>query len=81
MLTTKIGKLEVYHETVTVAFLAVIGERRARGNSSDWNEFLMTNPDLLKKDCLSRWYAPEQLASEIARRTFVLPQRIAAEAP
>lgn len=79
LLTAKIGKPEVYHQTVTVAFLAVIGERRARASCADWEEFIATNPDLLDKDCMSRWYAPEQLASEIARRTFVLPQRRAAE--
>lgn len=75
LLTAKIGKPEVYHETTTVAFLAVIGERRAQWVGSTWSEFIAANEDLLDKSCLSHWYEPEQLASEIARRTFVLPRR------
>jgi len=31
LLTAKAGRPEVYHETVTVAFLALINERRAKG--------------------------------------------------
>ena len=74
LLVAKAGKPEVYNETVTVAFLALIGERRLRGEARSWSEFKAANPDLLDKHCIERWYAPEDLKSEIARRTFVLPR-------
>lgn len=74
LLTAKIGKPEIYHETVTAAFLAVIGERRARGAEMDWREFIASNVDLLDKRCLEQWYDREQLDSRLARGTFCLPQ-------
>ena len=74
LLATKAGRPDVYHETMTVAFLAVIGERRARSLSNSWAEFKEQNSDLLDKRCLERWYNKEQLGSELARRTFCLPE-------
>jgi hypothetical protein len=74
LLAAKAGRPEVYHETITVAFLAVIGERRARSLSNSWAEFKENNGDLFDKRCLERWYGAEQLGSDLARRTFCLPQ-------
>lgn len=74
LLVAKAGKPEVYNETMTVAFLALIGERRTRAESARWSDFVKTNPDLLDKRCLERRYNPEQLASESARQTFCLPR-------
>lgn len=74
LLAAKAGRPEVYHETITVAFLAVIGERRARAKNADWSEFKTSNSDLLDKRCLERWYGAEELGSDLARRTFCLPQ-------
>ena len=74
LLASKAGRPEVYHETITVAFLAVIGERRARAQDADWSEFKTSNSDLLNKRCLERWYGAEELGSDVARRTFCLPQ-------
>ena len=74
LLAAKAGRPDVYHETITVAFLAVIGERRARSMSKSWVEFKADNSDLLDKRCLERWYDAEQLGSDLARRTFCLPQ-------
>jgi len=72
------GKPGLYHETVTWAFLLLIAERRARaGGSPSWDEFAARNPDLLegKGPVLKRYYRDETLASELARRTFLLPDR------
>jgi hypothetical protein len=74
LLAAKAGRPEVYHETITVAFLALLGERRAAGRYADWGEFKTNNGDLLDKRCLEKWYGTEQLASDLARRTFCLPQ-------
>lgn len=73
LLTTKAGKPQVYHETITVAFLALINERRARGPTQSWREFEAANPDLFEKRCLEKWYGAEQLATDLARKTFCLP--------
>jgi len=73
MLAAKAGKPQVYNETTTVAFLALINERRARGTASTWPEFKADNPDLLDKRCLENWYGAEQLQSDLARRVFCLP--------
>ena len=69
----KAGRPQAYHETITVAFLALINERRAIGPASDWLEFEKENTDLLDKRCLERWYGAEQLRSDLARRAFCLP--------
>ncbi len=74
LLAAKAGRPQVYHETITVAFLALINERRARGGPQSWCEFERTNADLFDKRCLEKWYSAEQLASDLARRTFCLPQ-------
>jgi hypothetical protein len=73
LLAAKAGKPEIYHETITVAFLALINERRARSATQSWGEFEAGNPDLFDKGCLKKWYNAEQLDTELARRTFCLP--------
>lgn len=74
LLAAKAGRPEVYHETITVAFLALINERRAREGQQTWREFKANNADLFDKRCLEKWYSPKQLASDLARRTFCLPR-------
>jgi hypothetical protein len=77
LLVAKAGGPQLYHETITVAFLALINERRARGGEQGWREFKRTNADLFDKRCLEKWYTAEQLASDLARRTFCLPEPVA----
>jgi hypothetical protein len=73
------GKANLYHETITWAYVLLIRERMARGGSGvqTWNEFAARNADLLiwKGGVLSKLYRPETLDSEFARRTFVLPDQ------
>jgi hypothetical protein len=68
------GKPQAFNQTVTIAFLALIAERQDGGEWSDFAAFARDNPDLLEKGTLARWYRPERLASERARRTFLLPE-------
>lgn len=75
LLTAKAGRPQLYHETVTVAFLTLINERRLGGTAENWGRFAQDNADLFDKGCLERWYSAEQLASDLARRTFCLPSR------
>jgi len=73
LLAEKAGRPEVYHETITVAFLALIGERRGRQAHGTWDEFKAENGDLFDKRCLERWYDADRLRSDLARKTFCLP--------
>ena len=73
-IAAKAGNPGAYHETITVAFLAVIAERSAGCVSGDVEAFLRDNSDLMVKSVLERWYEPERLRSELARRIFLLPQ-------
>src|SRR5207237_233862 len=74
-LTAKSGKPQAFHQTTTIAFLSLIAERMERGGAPDFAAFVRAHPEMLDKTALSRWYRPDQLATEIARRTFVLPER------
>ena len=73
-LAIKGGRPEAYHETITAAFLALIGERRLAHAHSGWEEFAVHNADLMNKNLLCKWYEPEVLHSASARQTFVLPR-------
>jgi len=72
-IAARAGHSGAYHETITIAFLALIAERSAAAPHADFPAFAAANGDLLEKGVLSRWYAPDRLASAIARRTFILP--------
>ena len=72
------GATGLYHETITWAFLLLIAERQARNRADTWPAFEAANPDLLvwKPSILERYYSKELLGSELARRTFLMPDRI-----
>jgi hypothetical protein len=70
------GKPQLYHETITWAYVFLIRERIARaGKIQSWDEFARNNPDLLawKGGILTRYYCAETLTTELARAVFVLP--------
>ena len=72
-MTARVGKPMAFHQTITIAFLALIAERMEAGQHADFEAFANANPDLIDKSALRRWYRPERLATDAARRTFVLP--------
>ena len=72
-MTAKAGKPMAFHQTITIAFLALIAERMQAAEHSDFASFAGANPDLIDKSALKRWYRPERLATDAARRTFLLP--------
>jgi len=74
-MAARAGKPQAFHQTVTIAFLSLIAERMEAGHDGDFTVFARANPDLIDKSALARWYRPERLASESARRTFLLPDR------
>jgi nitroreductase len=72
-----LGATGKYHETVTWAFMILIHERtRLPGAPTAWDEFALAHPDLLASSVLGAYYSPELLASERARSTFVMPDRL-----
>jgi hypothetical protein len=76
------GKPDLYHETITTAFVLLINERLDDGGrEAPWSAFAERNPDLLtwRPSVLDRYYCPETLASSRARRTFVFPDRLEAD--
>lgn len=73
------GKTNLYNETITWAYLLLIRERLARaGRHQTWDQFAAANPDLLNwsGSVLKKYYREETLKSELARATFVFPDRI-----
>lgn len=70
------GHPELYHETITWAYLFLIHERMEGSPGESWEEFAVRNPDLLawNPSILDRYYDGETLRSERARRLFVLPR-------
>jgi len=73
------GKENLYHETITWAYLLLIHERRARCTSTEsWETFAAANPDLLtwKESILHHYYTPATLQSDLARRVFVFPDKL-----
>jgi N-formylglutamate deformylase len=74
-----LGKPGLYNETITVAYLTLVNERRARlGQDADWENFARANPDLFKHPAALRpYYRDETLRSDLARAVFILPDRLA----
>ena len=72
------GRTQLYHETITWAYVLLINERVQRsGGRLDWEEFAAANPDLLtwRPSVLDRYYRSETLGSDLARQVFLLPDR------
>ena len=73
------GKAQLYNETITCAYIFLIAERIARcdAQETDWDHFAERNPDLLiwKGGILTRYYEDVTLKSDLARRTFVFPDK------
>ncbi len=69
-----IGKPELFHATVTWAYLLLVDERLERGGRRrSWAEFERDHPELFARELLARYWTPETLASPVARRVFVFP--------
>jgi hypothetical protein len=65
-----------YHETITTAYVLLIHERLDAGSRAlSWDAFAARHADLLawRPSIIERYYRPETLASEEARRVFVAP--------
>jgi hypothetical protein len=78
-LTASLGIPGKYHATITWFFMLLIAERRDAAPDSDWFRFRRDNEDLVSDGkILQLYYDNETLASDRARQSFVLPDRLAA---
>jgi len=67
-----LGKPELYHETLTAAWVRLI----ASHHEPTFNEFLRLNEHRLNRELLYRFWSPELLQSEKARREWLAPDRM-----
>jgi hypothetical protein len=70
------SKSTLFHETITWAYVTLIHERLTDARASGtFAAFAAANPDLFDhaNGAVARLYDPHTLASERARRVFVLP--------
>ena len=74
IIAAKAGVPALYHETITVGFLALIAEHAFGGDYADFETFFAAHPGLGDKTVLQRWYGAERLGSDLARGTFILPR-------
>ena len=77
------GRPNLYHQTITWAYIFLIHERIARAACTQtWKEFSAANPDLLtwKNGILKKYYADETLQSDLAKRVFIFPEKPSASA-
>jgi hypothetical protein len=66
----------LYHETITWAYLFLVHQRITTAPAGEtWEDFAARNPDLMtwKPSILAGYYQEETLASELARRVFLMP--------
>jgi hypothetical protein len=73
IMAARAGHAQVFHQTITIAFLSLIAERMELGRQLDFESFALANPDVFEKNVLNRWYCPERLSTKAARQTFLLP--------
>ena len=71
------GAPNLFHVTITWAYLLVINERQQACAAAEWDTFAALNEDLLawKPSILDDYYTPTTLWSERARHIFLMPDR------
>jgi hypothetical protein len=79
---TSLGRPNRYHETITVAYAALIQQHIVeRGAGENWQAFARANPELFQPDLLLHFYPKKLLQSDLARRVFVLPAHPGSNSP
>ena len=68
---THLGRPKLYHDTITIAWVRLL----ASHDEPTFDEFLMLNEHRLNAELLHRFWSPELLQSEAARKEWVDPDR------
>ncbi len=73
-------KADRYHETITWAYLLLMNERMqcAEPRAETWEQFAAMHGDFFdgKNSILLRYYRQETLECGLARRVFVMPDKV-----
>lgn len=73
-LASERGQTELYHETITRAWMYIVADAAlGAGPSVGFDALLESCPELLDKTALLRYFRPETLASPEARAAWVAP--------
>lgn len=66
-----------FHLTLTLAFMHIVADLRARHPAASWEAFLAACPELVQdaQQLIARHYSEDLLQSERAKKTFVPPDR------
>ena len=70
-------RTEFYHETITVAWVRLIASHA----EPSFDEFLRLNEHRLNGELLHRFWSPELLNSDMARKEWVAPDRVELPTP
>jgi hypothetical protein len=72
------GVPQLFHATITVAYLSILAERLQLTPDSTWEAFAAAHADVLawKPSILDRYYTVERLWSDAARARFLMPDRV-----
>ena len=69
------GRAGLYHETLTIAYLALIAERLVEEPASlEFEAFLERYPELTSREYFERYYPRGLLDAPETKTTFVLPR-------
>ena len=68
-----VGKLEKYHETITLFWVHLLAQAHATKAGRSLEELVQANPQLLEKDFPLAYYSAERLFSDCARTAWVEP--------
>lgn len=64
---------EKYHETMTIAWARLVAYHAGTTTSSNFEEFIEENPDLLTTQLLAHFYSTSTLLSDAARAQWIEP--------
>jgi hypothetical protein len=69
------GAAQKYHETITVLWMRLLADLRARGVSGELADVLRAYPELADKDLPLQYYTRDRLFGDEARAAWVEPDR------
>lgn len=75
------GASQKYHETITVLWMRLLADVKARGAAGELADVLRTHPALADKELPMRYYSRERLFSDEARAAWVEPDRQPLDTP
>jgi hypothetical protein len=69
------GASQKYHETMTVLWMRLLADVKARGASGELADVLRAHPALADKELPLQYYSRERLFSDEARAAWIEPDR------